>query len=199
MYSFLLSKDGVREWSQCGGQNNTAQALLEEHIFLDTQHLCSAWMADAARLCSSYGSNHLSLSVRLEIFHCSSNSLPHMCNYFQPYITKPRLGKTVVHERLLYGTSLTLFSWSNARSEPHCLICFPSKVLRMYSWLVQSSLLYTINNENESASSFYSVSWQYHFTKSVSSQVQIKQASSPLSNIISKSRLFGTVARSITP
>lgn len=115
------------------------------------------------------GSNHYCLSVRLEIFQFSSNSLPHTCNYFQPYIMKARLGKTVLHKRLLYGNSLTLASWSNSRSEPDCLLCFPSKILKMFSWLDQSSLLYITNNANESASPFYGVSCQYHFTKSVSS------------------------------
>jgi hypothetical protein len=54
----LLSKDGVGEWSQCAWQNSTAQASLKVHIVLDTQHLHSAWVADAARFCGSYGSNH---------------------------------------------------------------------------------------------------------------------------------------------
>ena len=160
MYSLSLSNARVGEWSQCAGQNNTAQASLRVHIFLDTQHLHSAWAADAARFCGSYGSNHLCLSLCLEIFQCSSNSLPHMCNYFQPCIKKSMLGKTVLYERLLYEPSLTLVSWSNARSEPHCLLCFPSKIFKMFSWLVQSNLLYIINNATGSTSPFYRVSRQ---------------------------------------
>jgi len=35
--AFFLSKAGIGEWSQRARQNNTAQASLKIHIFLDTR------------------------------------------------------------------------------------------------------------------------------------------------------------------